>query len=228
MTQQSMQNTLASSLPDFVWVLGASTGGPEAVKSFLDHLPRDLSVAFIYAQHIDPGCEVMLSSLGRHCHFSVKLCQEMMLPQKGDVIIVPTNHSLSVGVNGAIMPDKTAWNSPYTPHINSVIAKVCRAYQHRSGVIIFSGMQDDGAESIADLQSTLSPFGHLCSPPVWVQSPTSCVSSSMPEAALATGNVDFQGSPKELARRMSRFIRFRPKVDRHSSSLTVGAHEYGS
>ncbi|MBF6723691.1 chemotaxis protein CheB, partial [Acinetobacter baumannii] len=47
-----------------VWVLGASLGGPAAVKLFIDCLPPRLPVAFVLAQHIDGGfldtlCQVL-------------------------------------------------------------------------------------------------------------------------------------------------------------------------
>ncbi|HCR46394.1 MAG TPA: chemotaxis protein CheB, partial [Marinobacter hydrocarbonoclasticus] len=38
------------SVAEEVWILGASLGGPAAVKTFLDHLPPRLPVGFIYAQ----------------------------------------------------------------------------------------------------------------------------------------------------------------------------------
>jgi chemosensory pili system protein ChpB (putative protein-glutamate methylesterase) len=41
---------------------------------------------------------------------------------------------------------------------------------------------------------------------VWVQSPASCISPSMPEAALATGCVDYQGSAEGLARHLTQEI----------------------
>ncbi|MCW9030272.1 MAG: hypothetical protein OQK58_02185, partial [Gammaproteobacteria bacterium] len=35
-----------------VWVLGASLGGPEALKRFLAEIPADLPVTFVIAQHL--------------------------------------------------------------------------------------------------------------------------------------------------------------------------------
>ncbi|RYZ94689.1 MAG: hypothetical protein EOO68_19850 [Moraxellaceae bacterium] len=48
-------NLLSVSSATEVWVLGASTGGPAAVKEFIQQLPANLNVAFVYVQHIDTG-----------------------------------------------------------------------------------------------------------------------------------------------------------------------------
>ena len=44
--------TQQDKLAQNIWVLGASLGGPEAVKQFLAELPGNLPVAFMLAQHL--------------------------------------------------------------------------------------------------------------------------------------------------------------------------------
>jgi chemosensory pili system protein ChpB (putative protein-glutamate methylesterase) len=55
---------------EHIWVLGASLGGPNAVKEFLDALPKGLPVGFVYAQYIDARFQKALiqtlSRLGYH------------------------------------------------------------------------------------------------------------------------------------------------------------------
>ena len=61
-----------SALATRVWVLGASLGGPAAVKLFLDALKPGLPIAFILAQHIDEGFQSLLGQvLGRNNHFEL-------------------------------------------------------------------------------------------------------------------------------------------------------------
>jgi len=38
---------------------------------------------------------------------------------------------------------------------------------------------------------------------IWVQTPESCISPDMPNAALATGAVSMQGTPAQLAQALS-------------------------
>ena len=40
-----------------IWLLGASTGGLQAVKQFLSSVPVSSDLAFVYAQHI-PGQQI--------------------------------------------------------------------------------------------------------------------------------------------------------------------------
>ena len=49
---QSSVITQQDKLAQNIWVLGASLGGPDAIKQFLGELPANLPVAFILAQHL--------------------------------------------------------------------------------------------------------------------------------------------------------------------------------
>jgi chemotaxis response regulator CheB len=52
---------------EYIRVLGASLGGSNAVKEFLDALPKGLPVGFVYAQYIDARFQkVLIQNLGRH------------------------------------------------------------------------------------------------------------------------------------------------------------------
>ncbi len=59
------------------------------------------------------------------------------------------------------------------------------------GVIIFSGMGNDGAASLRIFEAAGGR--------VWAQAPTSAVCPAMPQAALDTGLVQRSGDPAELA-----------------------------
>ena len=48
---------------------------------------------------------------------------------------------------------------------------------------------------------------------VWVQSAASCVIAHLPEAARQSGNVDFSGTPEELARELA------TRSELHSTSI---------
>ena len=86
-----------------VWVLGASLGGPAAVKQFLDCLPADLPVAFIYAQHIDAGFEQQLPQiLGRQNDWRIVNCQPGAHLQAGEVLVAPIARSLDFGADGEV------------------------------------------------------------------------------------------------------------------------------
>lgn len=181
-----------------LWVLAASTGGPAAVKEFLTHLPAELGIAFVYVQHIDTqyGATLvkMMSSAGNYpttlaCHGAVL--------QRDAIALVTAERGVEILENGTLLVNERPWGGRYAPSIDQVAANVARVYRERSGLIIFTGMGDDGAASSRLIKQQGGQ--------VWVQSPENCTSSSMPEAALATKCVSFSGTPKELALHLAAF-----------------------
>ncbi|MEC8429076.1 MAG: chemotaxis protein CheB, partial [Pseudomonadota bacterium] len=66
------------------------------------------------------------------------------------------------------------------------------------GAIVFTGMADDGTAGARLI--------HQNGGQVWVQSPSSCTISSMPDEALNTGVVSVIASPEGLAARLVEFM----------------------
>lgn len=179
-----------------VWLLAASTGGPMAVREFVSALPPGLDIGFIYAQHIDPGYEDNLlkifSDSGSYPAYSV---QHGCLVRANALAIVPPQRSVDLLPNGTFIVNGHDWSGPYRPSVDAVLASMARSYGARSGVIVFTGMGDDGATGCRLMRKNGGK--------VWVQSPGSCTVDAMPRAALITGCVDFQGTPSELARQLA-------------------------
>ena len=183
-----------------LWVLAASTGGPAAVKEFISHLPAELGIAFVYVQHIDAHYSTtlirMMSGAG---HYPAALaCQGAVLQPDG-ITLISAERRVDILENGTLLVSEKPWGGCYAPSIDQVVANVARIYRERSGLIVFTGMGDDGAASARLIKQQGGQ--------VWVQTPASCTSSSMPEAALATNCVGFSGTPQELAQQLARFSR---------------------
>jgi chemosensory pili system protein ChpB (putative protein-glutamate methylesterase) len=184
-----------------VWVLAASMGGPDAVKEFLDNLSPDLPVAFVYAQHINDDFEDLLAKvLGRDNSFRLSVCQHNHVLKHGQVSIVPTDRAVHFLPLGKVCILDAGWEPPFAPNLDQVIRSVAAQYKSNAGVIVFTGMSDDGAEGAISMRESGGE--------VWAQDPATCVCSSMPDAALATGTVSLTGSPRALAQAlMQRFAR---------------------
>lgn len=182
----------SNSVATHVWVLGASLGGPEAVKAFLDALPGGLPIAFVYAQHIDPRFESVLSkTIGRHADYRLRNFVEGQPLFCGEVLVAPIQNEFVFDKKGLPHSLEHKWPGPYGPSIDQVITNVSKGFGSRSGYILFSGMGNDGADAIVNL--------NLADVPVWVQTPETCANSSMVESAIATGRVNFSGDPYQLA-----------------------------
>lgn len=180
-----------------VWVLAASLGGPEAVRVFLANIHPDLPVSFVYAQHIEENFDKLLPSVvGKKSRFKVSYGSDGDSLKRSSVVVYPSHALTQIDSRGRVhvMSDKT-WTKPYTPNINQVIQNVADHYQQKMGVIIFSGMCDDGAAASLNLFSQ--------GVPVWAQQPQDCICSAMPEAVISKNAVKYIGTALELARQLN-------------------------
>lgn len=182
-----------------VWVLAASLGGPAAVKSFLDALPADLPVAFIYAQHIDPGFEYKLPQiLGRHNDWRFFNCEEGSQLHEGEVMIAPISRAIEFGPGGEVRLTDKPWPGAYQPAIEVLLDEVVKSFSPGCGAIIFSGMGEDGVAACGRM--------HGQGMQVWTQSADSAACATMPQAVQLAGFSTRQGSPEELAMAMRQWI----------------------
>ncbi|WP_152205613.1 chemotaxis protein CheB [Marinobacter changyiensis] len=182
-----------------VWILGASLGGPAAVKTFLDSLPAGLPVGFIYAQHIDGNfTDVLTRVLGRHAHYRLTRAQPGMKVCNGDVILLPVEHEWTLDDDGKLVESATPWPGPYGPSIDQVLLNVGDHYGSRCHAIVFSGMGNDGAIAAPVLRA----YGSK----IWVQDSASCGNSSMPDSVADTGCASYTGTPVQLAHELVKTI----------------------
>lgn len=180
-----------------VWVLAASTGGPAAVKQFLAELPPALGIGFIYVQHIDTGFKDTLAQvMSRNSHYPAHVAEHGSVVRPNEVAVVSPDYATELLPNGTFLVHPRPWSAPFTPSVDYIVANVAHSYGARSGVIVFSGMGNDGAASSRLMRQKGGR--------VWVQDPATCTSDSMPLAALAAGCVDFEASPQLLARQLVR------------------------
>src|ERR1700688_982688 len=77
--------------------IGASAGGLEACRNFLDALPADCGMAFILVQHLDPTHESMLVDLlAGHTSMTVLQVTDGMPIKRDHLYIIPPGTYLSV------------------------------------------------------------------------------------------------------------------------------------
>mgnify|MGYP000066233300 FL=1 len=201
----------------YIWTLGSSLGGPEAVKEFLDALPDGLPVAFVYGQHIDAQfVPVLARVLARHSHFKLMVASDGMSLHNGEVLIVPAEREVTF-MAGQVKVCEHEWPGPYGPSVDQLILNMQRAFKN-SGVILFSGMGNDGAEAVQSL------IKNECSEAIqiWAQSSESCASSAMPDSSRETGAVNFSGAPRELAEHLVKYIQTQELNIQHVQDKSMG------
>lgn len=177
-----------------VWVLGASIGGPDAVREFLSGIPRSISCVFLLAQHMGADfIDLMVSQLAKATALDVKMAASGSAARPGQVLIVPLAERMLLSHDGDVRIVPLDTPSPYSPSIDQVLFDVADRFGARAGAIIFSGMAHDAIEGAKYLASK----GGI----VWVQDPATCVVSSMIDGAVEAGIVRYQGGPADLAKK---------------------------
>lgn len=175
-----------------VWLLGASFGGPDAVKRFLDRLPAGLPIGFIYAQHIDPGFETQLPRiLGRDNNWDIVNCSNGQAVGCGQVMVAPISQRVHFTADRRARLLAQPWPGPYQPSIEVLLDELGRSFQPACGAIIFSGMGEDGVDACSRLRERGIE--------VWTQDSSSATCAVMPDAIRLAGHSTLEGTPEELA-----------------------------
>ncbi|MDO3383184.1 chemotaxis protein CheB [Gilvimarinus algae] len=199
-----------------VWVLAASTGGPSAVSDFLRALAPDLGVGFLYVQHINEGYSpALMNMISKAGHYPAGTAKQGSVIGANTVTIVDPVKRVEIQENSTLVLHDEPWGGCYQPSIDQLVANLARTHRQRSGLIVFSGMGNDGSASCRFIRQQRGQ--------VWVQDPDSCVLDSMPAATLQTGCVDRIGTPADLAQSLEIFLRqsnFDEEPQAHESSAT--------
>jgi len=198
--EESYKKPISTPISTPCWVIGASLGGPAAVKRFMQKLPASINASFVIAQHIDESfLPVLAEILTTNSEFEVDIAKGSHPMTAGKVVIAPLHGKVDFLTDGALLIDHSQkWSPPYSPCINDVIKSVSQAYGDLSGAIIFSGMGDDGLDGAKKMQERGGK--------IWAQTPDTCANSSMPEAVINGNVAEYSGSPEELADKLVAFL----------------------
>lgn len=178
-----LKNPLISS--EKLIIIGASTGGTEAIKSFLLQMPSDCP-GILITQHMPAGfTKSFANRLDSLCKISVKeaVDGERVLP--GHAYIAPGDKHLLLARSGANYITKLSDADPVNRHKPSVDvlfdSAASNAGKNAIGVIL-TGMGKDGAAGMARMKQA-GAFNYA-------QNEESCVVYGMPREAVAHGGVD--------------------------------------
>lgn len=175
-----------------VWLLAGSAGATEAVQQFLNAFSEPPPVAFIYAQHLDPQLQHQLERFTlQNALFSLAIAQGSHTLEPGRIVMVSPQSRVALHEFGRITSTREAWNAEHTPDINEMLVLLSAFRASQCGVIVFSGMGDDGSAALP----TFDASGGR----IWAQAPASALSPAMPSAAIATGLVEKSDEPAALA-----------------------------
>lgn len=183
----------------YVVFLGASMGGPDALKLFLDRLQPELPLAILLAHHYDAQMlDGLPAILTRHNSWRCKVINTTQRLQAGVCLIAPIHQQIVCDSTGRVMLINKPWDGDYRPNIGQLLKNASDVFGSQMFGIIFSGMGDDGSQHARELPMNNSRL--------WAQDPSTCQSPSQPNAFIATGVCQFVASPTALADRINELI----------------------
>lgn len=165
--------------------IGASTGGTEAIREVLTHLPADCP-AIVITQHMPPGFTTSFATrLNGLCQIKVKEAEhgERILP--GHAYIAPGGMQFAIARSGAnyvaVVDDAPPVNR-HKPSVEVLFRSVAACAGRNAIGIMLTGMGADGAVAMREMKDAGSYN--------YVQDEASCIVFGMPREAIARGAAD--------------------------------------
>jgi two-component system CheB/CheR fusion protein len=177
---------------DFLIVgVGASAGGLDTFQRFLKALPVDFGFALVFIQHLSSKHKSLLAELlsaGRPSLVIQQISDGLKI-QPGRLYLAPPGREIRLR-NGFFQTAVHPEGLIHLP-IDEFLTSLAEDAAERSIAVIFSGAGTDGSRGCQAVRSVGGA--------VFVQDPQTAEFSSMPLAAIATGQADAVLQPEGIA-----------------------------
>lgn len=178
-----------------VIVVGASTGGPVALRELIGSLPGDLRATVLVVQHMPAMfTKVLALQLNRAVTLKVKEAESGDPLEPGTVLIAPGGYHMLVGPDSRIRLSDGPEIEGHRPSVDVTMQSVAQLYGSRTKGVLLTGMGKDGSMGLLSIRSRGGR--------TFVQDAASCVVNGMPQSAIDLGVVDCVAPPQEIARRL--------------------------
>ena len=169
-----------------VLCIGASTGGPTAVKEVLSGLGKNFPLPILYVQHIDNESDKKMVDWFNSCcpNFKMSLAKNGEIAQKGHVYMAPADTHLIIDYitdDGKIIL-KLSDEAPerfLKPAVNKLFRSAAKFFNKNCLAILLTGMGRDGAEGCKEI---VDKGGYTI-----VEDKSTCAVFGMPQAAIELG-----------------------------------------
>ena len=211
--QQNNQNELFP-----VVGIGASAGGLEAFTQLLSHLPIDTGMAFVIIQHMLPTQESVLSEiLARSTQMPVHEITDGMPVAPNKVYVIPSNVSMTID-RGVLKLKPRGRARGMFMSVDIFLVSLAAERGNQAIGVVLSGGDGDGAQGLKAIKAA----GGI----TFAQCEGSAQVSSMPNTAVATGQVDFILTPEKIAQKIAEigrhpYIAARPATESTTSEDAI-------
>jgi two-component system chemotaxis response regulator CheB len=168
-----------------VTVIGASTGGTEAIRTVLTALPAD-APGIVIVQHMpEKFTAAFAARLDRECRLTVKEAENNDTVVQGTALIAPGNRHTLLKRSGAryyVEVRDGPLVSRHRPSVDVLFRSAARYAGANAVGVIMTGMGDDGAHGLKEMKDAKAK--------TIAQDEDSCVVFGMPNEAIKLGGVD--------------------------------------
>jgi len=157
--------------------IGASTGGPQALRQILTQLPADFPLPLVCVQHISEGFSLgLVNWLAHECRLAVQFAETGLTPQAGHVYFAPDKKQLRINAQKQFSCATEPAVGGHCPAITVTFQSLALHYgRHATGVLL-TGMGRDGVDG---LQAIKQAGGTTIA-----QDETSSIVFGMPKSAM--------------------------------------------
>lgn len=134
-------------------LIGASTGGPQAVFAILKKLPKKFPFSIAIVQHMSKGfLEGYAQWLKDCCELDVKIASNNDLIESSSIFIAPDNYNMIIGKDKKIVLQSPEKDALHVPSIDVMMISAAQNFKEDCIGIILSGMGRDGFEGIKSIK----------------------------------------------------------------------------
>ena len=182
-------------------VIGASTGGPEALAAVLCGLPKDFSVPIVVVQHILPDFTgTFAKRLDKKCNLVVREGKQGDILRPGHVYIAPSGKHL-IFRHGKIDLDDEPLVNFVKPSVDVTMKSAARLFRKNAIGIILTGSGSDGTVGVKAIKKakgiTIAQDKHTS------------VIFDMPGNAIESGNIDYVLAVEDIADKIMELVKGR-------------------
>jgi two-component system, chemotaxis family, protein-glutamate methylesterase/glutaminase len=164
--------------------VGASTGGPQALRTILAQLPADFPAAILCVQHISEGFLAgLVDWLATQCALSVKIAQSAEQPLPGTIYFPQEGTHLEIDKSGRLVCSHKAPVDGHRPSVTATFKSVAEYCGDAAIGVLLTGMGSDGAQG---MQEIFEAGGITIA-----QNEETSVVFGMPKQAIALGAVKY-------------------------------------
>jgi two-component system, chemotaxis family, protein-glutamate methylesterase/glutaminase len=136
-------------IPVDVVAIGASTGGPLALKTVLRGLPKKFPTPILIVQHMTQGfMEGFVNWLAHETGRDVRLGRNGDWIQPGVAYVAPSGAHMLVGKGGRLLADSGESVNGASPSVSCLFGSAVQAFGARALGVLLTGMGRDGAEEL--------------------------------------------------------------------------------